>query len=1495
MADVTNKTVKIYIDNSAAEFALVSLQGKADVFSDKIKKATENQQLLLNKIKENEAAGKDITKLQTQYSELGNKINAATKGLQDNQVAQKKLQEQIDSGVRPSLAQMERQVISLRNQLRNMREDAPGYAAKFESFKKAEIQLNSMKEAFNGVAKAQRTWMDEAKTIAFGVVIGNTVEKAIESITGYLGGIVSGNAKMSDSISQLKIYMHGTTEEAEKLYSSLKKIDTRTGNSELLDIATLVAKKGVAKEQIAGVTQALDQLFVVLGKEVGDPHEAVASLVKLVNVYSEDHHVTAENIGNIGAAIAKLTSSGVATGSFLISFAERLAGVRGVTGITIQSVLGMGAALEELGQKSESAGTAAQKLIIQMFLKPQLYAKAAGIEVSKFSEMLAKDPVEALIKVAGVLKQTKGAPEELIEAFKDMDISGARVYGVLGDIAGNADYMRKRLNDSSKAFGDTGFLMDAFKEKNTNLAAEVEKLGKVFNSLINSSTISDFFKAAVGALLGFVNVLKAAPKWMKENQTGITLIAIGLATMNAQYILSGAAMIKDTALRVLNTASRVYSSVITKIQIATEAAYASVMELVAGEITIATAAQQLWATALTLGAGPIGVIIVAIGALVIGIEELIGANEKLNTQQQMQLDVQQKMGEEFDAQKNHIEELLSVAETYTNDKELQKKAIDELIAQSPEYLAGLTAENITTQQGIDLINDYINSLEQLANAKALKGLQKDLQKDVVTKQFDVDKKDKEADKQSDISKILDSGLDMFGVHIGARAEFIKASEDYKSTLEELNSVNSKINENVKLVNGNIDVQTERIKRLKPEFDAAKKSMDGLSGAELATAKLKADPILENYNKQLAVLKNLQKERNIYLGLQEESNKSISNDDNKNADGLIAQLKAKIAELEKALPDLTTRKAIRENLALTKEYQKQLDELMGKTTKEHQDEILKELEAFKQKLLGIGKQADEREIDQINAQYVALAKKAAGHAKELIEIQYLKSKAIEFLLDEEERKRQEAIDKESTQAYKTLIGSAGDTAEAHKAAKAKEYADGLIDKKEYEAAILAIDHETLQAQLGIARMLSHSSKEAAADVLKYEKQINQEKVKDAIKTREEIDSAEKAANAYRAETDKNIMKLRLDLVEKGSDEELALKKENLRKEYLAQYDALLQQKKEHPEQSQNINTEIDLLGDKFDKDNKGLDDDHDKAKLKADLQYANETVSIAQKASDAISKIEDAQFNKWLKQQAREKTVIEQNAKSKLITGVEAQRQLAAADLEAEKKKQALEKRQFDREKAFSIAKILISGAEAIAKDLVGNKFMIPYDIATTAAEVAVAVAATPKYARGGALTGPSHESGGMPVINPRTGRKEAEVEGGEYILSKHTVRNNRAIADALLHSSMNEGGRPISLPWLTRPYRTLDYSGLAAAARTVRFAEGGVFPTLNNTPTPAGLQPPQIVNNVVVQHDEETKGMLATLIHRLNNPIAPNVNIPLTKLDDAYSARARIQTAASAS
>ena len=56
MADTLNKQVKIYIDNTAAEFALESLQTKAKGFTDAIQRARDKQAELNQKIKETKDA-----------------------------------------------------------------------------------------------------------------------------------------------------------------------------------------------------------------------------------------------------------------------------------------------------------------------------------------------------------------------------------------------------------------------------------------------------------------------------------------------------------------------------------------------------------------------------------------------------------------------------------------------------------------------------------------------------------------------------------------------------------------------------------------------------------------------------------------------------------------------------------------------------------------------------------------------------------------------------------------------------------------------------------------------------------------------------------------------------------------------------------------------------------------------------------------------------------------------------------------------------------------------------------------------------------------------------------------------------------------------------------------------------------------------------------------------------------------------------------------------
>jgi hypothetical protein len=190
--------------------------------------------------------------------------------------------------------------------------------------------------------------------------------------------------------------------------------------------------------------------------------------------------------------------------------------------------------------------------------------------------------------------------------------------------------------------------------------------------------------------------------------------------------------------------------------------------------------------------------------------------------------------------------------------------------------------------------------------------------------------------------------------------------------------------------------------------------------------------------------------------------------------------------------------------------------------------------------------------------------------------------------------------------------------------------------------------------------------------------------------------------------------------------------------------------------------------------------------------------------------------------------------SKILTTQEAAARISAIDADADKKKRALELQQFQRNQKIQTAQALINGAMGVtaalaampgAADIISlgafRALQIGFTVATTAAQVAVINSQKPVFGKGGFLPGPSHSEGGLPIINPKTGQKVAEVEGEEVILSKNTVRNNSTVVGALLHSSMYRNGTSIQPFHKTRPLNTLNYSAINTGFR--KYAVGGQF------------------------------------------------------------------------
>ena len=1559
MSDVTNKRVHIYIDQSSAEMALEKLQSKADGFNKKIEDCRQKQTQLLEKIKQSEAAAANIDTLKASYNNVGKEIDAtrkklqqndeqtrivkrnieelsrtyelsaakqrqlqdqiaqakgdgkstaslerqlnavnreldrtgqkigqeaqeifrldqvtgqlnaeldvskqrhaalrgemklagnaasnikqaqqeykkldktiddATESLRQNAAAQRPVQEQINSKLRPSIEQLRNQVSKLRNELIRMSEDTPGYADKFSSFRKASANLQELETRMNGTAKAQRSWMADAKTVAFGVLIGNTVQQATMAIGSYLSGMVSGNAKLSDSLADIEKATGLSGAAVAQLNKDLGKIDTRTATSDLREIAVGLGQIG--QEANKANVAAIDQIVVALGDEFGGGAREITTVLSVLrnNLQDMKSGNYAEDVSRIGNALNTLGAEGLATAPVVTNIANRIAGVGQTFGITSGQILGVAATFQELGIAEERGSTAIIKLFQKIGAEPEKFSKMTKLSVQDFKNLVNTDMLSAFQLVAEGAREAGSTNVEFSKILKDLDADGSGAGEVLSKLGANSELLAAKVNLATQALTSTDSIVEEFGKKNNNLAAELEKLNKQFNSLIQSKTLADFFAVLVRAAGNLISMFKALPAFVNNNKTALALLAIGIATLNAHYIKSAVLIIRDTALRVINAATTRATALATNLAIASQSAYITVTTLLTGRITLATAAQRLWNIALSLGAGPIGVIVLAAGALVFALDKLVFSTRKLSAEQRVSSELNAKAGEDVASQKASIDTLTNAVNNNALSLDDRKKALQALININPAYLGGLTLENVKTAEGKKIIDDYIVSLDRMARAKATQSYKEDLFK----KQFEARTKAEQVSQETSTpSTTIGIGFQagMQAVGLGGYTDMgkrIEAGQNVAKAGADIAAFNNLIKRDVDDVNKLIDVQTKKIAGL-------------------------AEGTADHKNEQ-AKLNDLVAIRNTFLGLEAEATTNTKN------------------ELSKTLATSTE---------LTKEQKAAVD---------RRGDLLKQLQDFHFELQQVGKKADESEIDRITRKYNDLMQQATRYGVSVIDIEKAKNKAIAFLLDEEKRKRDEVVranNKKADEAlYKSFQQDAAAGGETEKEKAQQQYADGIINKRQLEEAIRRIDLETLEFQITLAKGNKNLSEEAAKDEVELTRRKNKIIRDDAVKTREFTESQKQKDDLAGAQLkilttrpdSKKRLDANVDLLR--IEREQALQAEDLTQNELARIKEEYRQK------------EAQLIIDFY------------AAQIEQTLGFISQGLDVISKFNDAKSAREKAQLDRELKQNDARKRSIERLEQQRVISSQEARRRLRAIELDEERKKEALEKKQFERAKRIQIAQAIVNGAMAITSTLAARPgatdiislgafraIQIAIAVATTAAQIATISAQ--KFAGGGRakrLTNGLIDSSERNIpIQPNGDDVLATVKAGEVLLNKEQQR--KLGGDETFRKigvpGFAGGGR-VSMRsfWQATPYRGINYPLVERSMRVVRFADGG---RVARTEPVAEQAPPQ-QPVVIAPQDNEMKTLMRAMLHRLDNPVAPNMS--LKKLDDAYLLRDRME------
>ncbi|GAB0154756.1 hypothetical protein CHRYSEOSP005_00160 [Chryseobacterium sp. Alg-005] len=559
--------------------------------------------------------------------------------------------------------------------------------------------------------------------------------------------LIDNTYQLADGVSSMEVELEKAAGGAQKLVDKLAELDTRTKLPELVNIGNIAIKAGVDESELVGVVSGIDKIKTAFGKDFGDVEEGTESLVKLINVF-ENGNVTEQQMLKTGNAVRTLANESVASVPFLNDFAKRMAGLKGISDITLPSVLGLASGFEQYGQSAEVSSTALVRIIPKIASDTEKFSKFAKMTQKDFSDLINSNPAEALIRVAEGITKDKVSIEELIQSLGDSELAkkgGAGIVSALGVLGKNSETFRKSIKSAGEAYQDTSNITTAFERKNQNLSASMDKLKKNFVDAANNQNFQNFLKGSI-ALIGILtSVISGIPLWAWYTIIGLLTLAYyenikALAISISQSIVYAARTIIGNA---LITASNLLLRAQTIALLATNTAWRILNATVLFFSTIIPGLRTAWISLnLTILATPVGWIIGGLaaigGAMVLMSSRAESSAESLKkqgnaikqsaTEMKLNAEITKKSTEATVDTISKVEILTRILKDNSVAYDTKKKAIQELINLNPKLLSALTLENIKTAEGTRILEEYRKKILEVARAKAVQSLVEEKQK-----------------------------------------------------------------------------------------------------------------------------------------------------------------------------------------------------------------------------------------------------------------------------------------------------------------------------------------------------------------------------------------------------------------------------------------------------------------------------------------------------------------------------------------------------------------------------------------------------------------------------------------------------------------------------------------------------------------------------------------------------------------------------------------------
>ncbi len=696
MADYNSTaTSTVYVNGKPAEQELQRLKQRASDLQDAMAKAA--------------SAGNkaDLKKFRSELTSTRREIKNVENSMHSAEIVMNRLNKATPRELNMALRQ-------LKKELNDIERGSDAWNKQVAKIKRVKAELDSV----NAEMREQQSVLSRLNDgfNRWGMSIASAAA-ALTGITMTVRQAVDAYASMDQEMANVQKYTGMGKDQVAALNDEFKKMDTRTPREGLNQLAQEAGKLGkTSQEDIMGFVRAADKIDVALD-ELGDG--ATLTLSKLTGVFGDEERLgTERSLLAVGSVINELSQNSRASAPYLAEFTSRLGGIGSQAGMTIQQVMGFGAVLDSAGQQVESSATALGQVITRLYKDPAKYAKAAGMDVQQFTDLLKTDANAAVIQFLETLNQA-GNLDVLAPMFADMGENGARAIATLTTLAKHIDEVKQQQQAANVAFSEATSIDKEYDVQNNTIQAGLEKAKNQFHELAVAlgEKLIPVARFAISGTSAMMRVLSGVIGFVYKYKGSIVTLTATLAayTIAVNYeIIAVRAMIIGEKLAA--AAKAAHNAITGTAAILSNALAASYYTLTGNTLKAAAAQKALTAAMATT---PWGAVIAVVGTLVTLIAAFATSTDKaakktkaLDSATQHLTWSESEHCKSLSEEKSRIEALVKVAEDERASKEARQRAINELNRICPAYNGLLAKEGSLYRSNKKALDDYLSSLER---------------------------------------------------------------------------------------------------------------------------------------------------------------------------------------------------------------------------------------------------------------------------------------------------------------------------------------------------------------------------------------------------------------------------------------------------------------------------------------------------------------------------------------------------------------------------------------------------------------------------------------------------------------------------------------------------------------------------------------------------------------------------------------------------------------